>query len=264
MAVQVLQSLSQSLDVRLLDLFQGHTAVHLQTLCSGYDDHQTGLQTCLTALDVEELLCSQVGTKACLSHHIVAEGHGQLRSQYTGAAVGNVGKRSTMNIGRCMLSGLHQVWLQGIAQQHSDGSCHSQVFHLEVFPVGRDAQYNILYTTLQVLLTGSQTEYSHQLRGWGDVKACLSHYPIATQTSHHISQGTVIHVEHPLPEYLPQRKTLLTVVVEVVVEQCTDGVVCRGHSMEVSREVEVDFLHRQHLSISSSCCTTLHAEAGPQ
>ena len=55
-AVQVLQTLRQSRCIGLLDMLEGHTAVHLQALCGGNDDHQSGLQTGLAALDVEELL----------------------------------------------------------------------------------------------------------------------------------------------------------------------------------------------------------------
>src|SRR5574344_2187109 len=34
--------------------------------------------------------------------------------------------------------------------------------------------------------------------------------------------------------------------------------------MEVACEVEIDFLHRQHLRMSAACSTALHAEAGSE
>ena len=50
-------------------------------------------------------------------------------------------------------------------------------------------------------------------------------------------------------------------MVEVVVEQCSDKVVCRGDCVEVACEVEVDILRRQYLCITATCSTTLHTEA---
>ena len=34
--------------------------------------------------------------------------------------------------------------------------------------------------------------------------------------------------------------------------------------MEITREVKVDLLHRQHLRIAATCCTALHTEARSQ
>ena len=82
-AVQVLQTFLQSLHIGLLDSVQGHSAMHLQTLCRGDDNHQTRLESGLTAFDVEELLCTEVGTETCLCHHIVTKGHGHLCGYHT-------------------------------------------------------------------------------------------------------------------------------------------------------------------------------------
>ena len=49
-------------------------------------------------------------------------------------------------------------------------------------------------------------------------------------------------------------------LVDIVVEHGTDSVVRRGDSMEITRKVEVDFLHRQHLSITTTSRTTLNTE----
>ena len=51
-------------------------------------------------------------------------------------------------------------------------------------------------------------------------------------------------------------------LVDVVVEHGTDGVVGRGDGMEIAREVEVDLLHRQYLAIATASSSALHAEAG--
>ena len=53
-------------------------------------------------------------------------------------------------------------------------------------------------------------------------------------------------------------------LVQVVVEQGADGVVGRCHGMEVTREVQIDFFHRQHLGIAATSSTALHAKAGTE
>ena len=204
MTVQVLQTLSQSCGIRFFDVVKIHTTVHLQALGGGDNHHKTRLQTRLTTFDVEELLSTEVGTEACLCHHIVAVGHGHLGSQDAAASVSNVGKRTTVDEGRRVLCCLHEVGHQGIAQQHRNGTCHTKVLHLEQLAVGSDAKHDILNAALQVLLTGSQTEDSHQFGCRRDVKACLRHHPVASQSSDHVTQSTVVDVEHTLPENLAQ------------------------------------------------------------
>ena len=50
-------------------------------------------------------------------------------------------------------------------------------------------------------------------------------------------------------------------LVDVVVQESGNHVVCRCHGVEVTCEVEVDLLHRENLCISTAGCTTLHTEA---
>ena len=50
-------------------------------------------------------------------------------------------------------------------------------------------------------------------------------------------------------------------LVEVVVEQGRNHVVGRSDGVEVAREVEIDFLHRQHLGVATAGGTALHAKA---
>ena len=70
----------------------------------------------------------------------------------------------------------------------------------------------------QVLLAGGKAEDGHQLRRWCDVEARLGDHAVAAQTCHHVAQGTVVHVEHPLPEDLPQGESVFAILVEIVVE----------------------------------------------
>ena len=224
MAIQVLQTFRQSFGIRFLDMFEVNTSMHLQTLRSGNNNHQSRLETRLATLDVKELLCTKVSTESSLCHHIVAESHRHLRGQHAGATMGNVGKRTTMYISRSMFGGLYQIGVESIAQQYGNSACHTKVLHLEKFAIGSDTQHDILDATLQILLTGCQTENGHQFRCGSNVEARLRHHTITTKSRHHISQGTVIHVEHTFPEDLTQRETFFAVLVDVVVEHRTDRV----------------------------------------
>ena len=103
-----------------------------------------------------------------------------------------------------MLRSLNQIGRECIAQQHGDGSCHAEVADAEGLAVGGDAEHDVLDTPLQVFLARRQTEDGHQFRGWCDVEARFRDHSVTSQSRHHIAQGTVVHVEHPLPVDLPQ------------------------------------------------------------
>ena len=53
-------------------------------------------------------------------------------------------------------------------------------------------------------------------------------------------------------------------LIEIVVQEGTNRVMSRSDGMEIAGEVQVDFLHRQHLGIATACSTALHAKAGAE
>ena len=50
-------------------------------------------------------------------------------------------------------------------------------------------------------------------------------------------------------------------LIDVIVEQSGNHVVCACDGVEVASEVQIDFFHRQHLRVAATCCAALHAEA---
>ena len=173
MTIQVLQALPEPVGIGFLDMVKSHATVHLQSLCRSHDNHQLRLQASLTALDIKELLSTQVGTEACLRHHIVTKGHRHLCGHHTGTAMGDIRKRATMNKGRRLFGSLHQVGRKGITHQHGDSTTHTQVANAERLAIRGDTQEDVFYTTTQIVLAGCQTEDSHQLRSWCNVKTGL-------------------------------------------------------------------------------------------
>ena len=79
-----------------------------------------------------------------------------------------------------------------------------------------------------------------------------------------MSECTVVDVEDTLPQYLFQREAVGSVLIDVVVEQSGNHVVGRGDRMEVASEVEVDLVHRQHLSVTATGSTAFLTEAGTE
>ena len=50
----------------------------------------------------------------------------------------------------------------------------------------------------------------------------------------------------------------------MIVKQGRDHIVCRSNRVEVAREVQIYFLHRQYLGIAATGCTALHSETRAQ
>ena len=180
--------------------------------------------------------------------------------------MGNVGEGTSVYDGGSLLGGLHQIGLQSILQEHTDGTCHTHILHSEGGAIGLDAQQDVLYTASEIVLTGGQTQDGHDFAGRCDVESTLHHHPVGlgSQSRHDGAQVAVVHVEHPLPQHFAQREALVAMLVDVVVKQSRYHVVSRGDGMEVTCKVQVDLVHRQHLGMATACRPALHAEAGPQ
>jgi hypothetical protein len=63
------------------------------------------------------------------------------------------------------------------------------------------------------------------------------------------------------PDDFFQSEAVRLMLVQVIVEQSGNHVVCGGNGVKVARKVQVYLLHGQHLGISSTGSTAFHAEA---
>ena len=116
MPQQVGQALLQSFQVLVASLGLGHAAVILQSADSGNQHHAVGLQAGHPALDVQELLCTQVCAEASLRDGVVSQPHGDLGGSDGVAAVGDVGEGTAMYESGGMFQRLNQVGLQSVLQ----------------------------------------------------------------------------------------------------------------------------------------------------
>ena len=102
-------------------------AVHAHPGQREHQHGQIGELAQLGTKEVEEFFAAQVGPEArFLQDQVGAAQAGQATEDGTGA-VSQVGKRPAMHEHGGTLQGLHQVGLQGVAQQHRHGAGHFQV-----------------------------------------------------------------------------------------------------------------------------------------
>ncbi|KXT85823.1 hypothetical protein STRDD11_00199 [Streptococcus sp. DD11] len=121
MLVQIGQTICNSLHILCGQVALGYAAVHLKGPNGGYQHDSRRPQARHPALDVNEFFSSQICSKSGFSDRIVGVFEGQLGSQHTVAAVGDIGERSAVDQGRCMLQGLYQVWMDSVFKN----GCHS-------------------------------------------------------------------------------------------------------------------------------------------
>src|SRR5699024_5761184 len=75
-----------------------------------------------------------------------------------------------------------------------------------------------------------------------------------------VAQVPIVHVQDAFDAHGARVDAQLIAVVDVVIHQCAQQVVCRGDSVEVPGEVEVDAFHRDHLSVTATGGPTFHAK----
>ena len=107
--------------------------MHLQRLRGGHQNGELWRDARLSAFNVEELFCTQVGTEPRLGDGVVAKGHGHFGSHHAVTAVSDVGKGTAVDKGRRVLDGLNHIGMDGIVQDGHDCAAHPQVFNREGF-----------------------------------------------------------------------------------------------------------------------------------
>ena len=262
MLEQVGQAGLEGLEVFSGELGEGDAGVVLEGAHGGDDDHGGGLEAGEAALDVEELLGTQVGAETCLGDGVVAGLHGKGGCLDGVATVGDVGEGAAVDEGGGALQGLDQVGLEGVLQQGRHGAFGLEVVGGDGLAVVGVAHDDAGQALLEVGDGGGQAEDGHDLGCDGDVEAVLAGHAllVSAQAVHDVAELAVVHVDGALPGDLlgvdAQGVALLDVVVEHSGQQvvgCTDGV-------EVAGEVEVDVLHGDHLGVAAAGSAALDAE----
>ena len=73
MLQQVGETLFQRLKIFVVQLCLGYTAVIFQCAYGGDNNNGGGLETCKTALDIQKLLCAQIGAESGFGNGVIAK-----------------------------------------------------------------------------------------------------------------------------------------------------------------------------------------------
>ena len=133
----------------------------------GNQNHAVGLQAGHPALDVQELLCTQVCAEASLRDGVVRQSHGDLGGSDGVAAVCDVGEGTAMYESGGMFQSLNQVGLQSVLQEGSHSALGLQIASRDGLALPGVAHNQTGQTGLQVIDIGSQAQNSHDLGGDG-------------------------------------------------------------------------------------------------
>ena len=243
----------------------GNAAVVLEGTHGGDDDAGIGPEAGLAALDVEKLLGAQVGAEAGFGDDIVGQLQARTGGDDRAAAVGDVGKGSAMQQRRVVFQGLHQVGLDGVAQQHGHGAMDLQLPCSQGLALAVQTEDDLAQALAQVHQRRGQAEDGHDFAGHHNVEAILARLAVhvAAQAHDGAAQGPVIHVHHPLPVDAGGIDVQFVAVVDVVVDGGRQQVVGLADGSEVAGEVEVDVLHGHDLGVTAARCPPLDAEDRP-
>ncbi len=238
------------------------SAVVLERTHGRDDDRRLGAQAGLAALDVDELLGTEVGTEAGLGHDVVGELERRRRGDDRVAAVRDVGERTAVDERRGALEGLHEVGAERVLEQHGHRALGLQVVRGDGPLLARVAHDDVAEATLEVLERGREAEDRHDLAGDDDVEAVLARVAVgrAAQRDGDVAQRAVVEVDDALPRDPAYVDAQLVAVVDVVVDERGEQVVGELDRAEVAGEVEVDVLHRDDLGVAAAGGAALHAE----
>ena len=256
----------ECLEVLLVEVGLGDATVVLQRT-SGRDDHDgAGANARHAALDVEELLGTQIGTEAGLGNGDIAKAHRHTRGHDGVAAVGNIGEGTAVDKRGRTLERLHQIGLERILEQGRHGTLSLKVTGANGLAGIAVADNNLAQALLEVIDARGQAQDCHDLGGNGDIEAVLARHALglAANTVDDMAQLTVVHVDDALPGDALNIDTELVALLNMVVEHGGQQVVSGTDSVEVTGKVQVDVLHGDDLRPAAAGGTALDAKDGTE
>ena len=115
-SIEVGQPFLECLKVFLGQILSSDTTVEFQGTDRGDQYRRRWANTSRAALDINELLRTEVGAKARFGHHVVSQSKARCCCNDAITTMRDVGKRTAMNKGRCALKGLHEIGRQRVLQ----------------------------------------------------------------------------------------------------------------------------------------------------
>ena len=231
------------------------------------DDHDSaGANARHAALDVEELLGTQIGTEAGLGNGDIAKAHRHTRGHDRVAAVGNVGEGTAVDKRGRALERLHQVGLERVLKQRGHGTLGLKVAGTDGLAGKAVADDDLTQAFLEVADARRQAQDCHDLGGDGDIEAVLARHALGLTANavDDVAQLTVVHIDDALPSDALNVNTELIALLDVVIKHGGQQVVGSTDSVEVAGKVQVDILHGDDLSPTAAGSTALNAKDGAE
>ena len=262
MCFKVYDSLFKSLNIFICQLSPCHSAVIFECTDSCHQHNTAWFKSCKAALDVKELFCAKVRAEACLGDGIVCKFKAQLCCSYRVAAVCDICKGAAVHYRRCVFKGLHKVWFESIFKQCGHSAAAAQLLCVDSLSVKVVAYEYAFKALFEVVKVACKAKDSHYLGGNGYLEAILSGEAVylSAQTHNYLTQCTVVHIHTSFEKDTSFIKAQRIALVDRVIYQRTQQVVCRCDSVHIARKVQIDVLHRNYLCISAACGTALDAE----
>ena len=256
----------ERLEVLLVEIGLGNAAVVLKCTGGGDNHDGAGANARHAALNVEELLGTQIGAKACLGNGDIAKAHSHARSHDGVAAVGDVGEGAAVDKRGRTLERLHQVGLERILKQRSHGALSLEVAGADGLAGITVADDDLAQALLEVVDTRGQAQDRHDLGGNGDIEAVLARHALslAANAVDNVAQLAVVHVDNALPGDALNVDTELVALLNMVVEHGGQQVIGGTDSVKVAGKVQVDILHGDDLGPTAAGGTALYAKDGAE
>ena len=256
----------KGLEVLVVEVGLGDTAVVLKRAGSGDNHDSAGANARHAALDVQELLGTKVGAKAGLGNRNVTKTHGHAGGHDGVAAVGDIGEGTAVDKRGRALERLHQVGLERILKQRGHGALGLKVAGADGLAGIAVADDDLAQALLKIVDARGQAQDCHDLGGNGDIEAVLARHALgfAANAIDNMAQLTVVHVDDALPGDALNIDAELVALLNMVVEHGGQQVVGGTDSVEVSGKVQVDVLHGDDLGPAAAGGTALYAKDGTE
>ncbi len=263
-SLEIRQAALERAEVLLLETVLVRAAVELERAHGRHEHRGFRVEAAEAALDVEEFLGAEVGSESRFGDDDVRERQGRARREDAVAAVGDVAERAGVHERRPAFERLHEVRTDRVLEQQRHRAGRLQIGREHRFPIAprRGADDDAPESLLEIGRSRRERDDGHHLARRNDDEAILAHHAVrdAAEPDHHVAERSIVHVDRARPRYAARVDSQRVALVQVVVEHRREQRMRARDRVEVTREVEVDVLHRNDLRVATTRCAAFHAE----
>ena len=276
MMEQILTALLQKLQVlcgiflrkRLAGLDLRSAAVHLQGTDRGDKDRNVRLEARQAALDIPELLETDIRGEAGLRHVVIKQLQTQTVSDDGGLSDGDIRKWARVDEAWLMLDRIAERRVDGVAHPCGHGACNLQILgsdRVSLLVIGKNDLPDPLAKILQIR---RDSQDRHQLGGHCDIRArphTVAHHLAFAKADLHITKSLAAEVHDEVPLHSLRidvqtfdsdlRKALIIVVALMLhsrVQRHHAEIVRVGDVVDISRKAKRELRHRDQERIAAA------------